>query len=117
MIYTVSRINSILRKLGLDEEKPMLFNGVYSDIERELLLNIILSGDAFKHALDERAPSVICDNAYRLASLFSTFYHDNHIMGETDADKKSTWVSLCLLVRKLLLKHLDVLGIEAVERM
>lgn len=117
LIYTVTRINSILRKLGLDEEKPMLFNGVYSDIERELLLNIILSGDAFKHALDERAPSVICDNAYRLASLFSTFYHDNHIMGETDADKKSTWVSLCLLVRKLLLKHLDVLGIEAVERM
>lgn len=117
LIYTVTRINSILRKLGFDDDKPMQFSGVYSDIERELLLNIILSGDAFKHALDERAPSVICDNAYRLASLFSTFYHDNHIMGETDADKQSTWVSLCLFVRKLLLKHLDVLGIEAVERM
>lgn len=117
LIYTVTRINSILRNLGIDESKPIAFNGVYSDIERELLLNIILSGEAFKHALAERAPSVICDNAYRLASLFSSFYHDNHIMGETDKDKQSTWISLCILVRKLLLKHLDVLGIKAVERM
>lgn len=117
LIYTVTRINSILRKLDYDEKKPMIFNGIYSDVERELLLNIILSGDAFKHALAERAPSVICDNAYRLASLFSTFYHDNHIMGETDTEKQTTWISLCLLVRKLLLKHLDVLGIKAVERM
>lgn len=117
LIYTVTRINSILRNLGVDEDQPVVFNEVYSDIERELLLNIILSGEAFKHALDDRAPSVICDNAYRLASLFSTFYHDNHIMGENDKDKQSTWISLCILVRRLLLKHLDVLGIKAVERM
>ena len=117
LIYTITRINSILRNLGIDESKPTAFNGVYSDIERELLLNIILSGEAFKHALSERAPSVICDNAYRLASLFSTFYHDNHIMGESDEEKQSTWISLCILIRKLLLKHLDVLGIKAVERM
>ena len=117
LIYTVTRINSILRNLGVDDSQPITFNGVYSDIERELLLNIILSGEAFKHALAERAPSAICDNAYRLASLFSTFYHDNHILGETDKDKQSTWISLCILVRRLLLKHLDVLGIKAVERM
>ncbi len=117
LIYTVTRINSILRKLNLNEDAPISFSGIYSDIERELLLNIILIGEAFKHALEERAPSVICDNAYKLASLFSTFYHDNHIMGETDALKKSSWVSLCLLVRKLLTKYLDVLGIKTVERM
>ena len=117
LIYTVTRINSILRNLGADDDQPLSFNGIYSDIERELLLNIILSGEAFKHALSERAPSVICDNAYKLASLFSTFYHDNHIMGETDKDKQSSWVSLCILVRRLLIKHLDVLGIKAVERM
>ena len=117
LIYTVTRINSILRNLGIDEERPIEFSGIYSDIERELLLNIILIGEAFKHAFTERAPSVICDNAYRLASLFSTFYHDNHIMGESDEKKQSTWISLCILVRRLLLKHLNVLGIKAVERM
>lgn len=117
LIYTVTRINSILRNLGVNNDGQMFFSGIYSDIERELLLNIILSGEAFKHALSERAPSVICDNAYRLASLFSTFYHDNHIMGETDKNKQSNWISLCILVRKLLIRHLDVLGIKAVERM
>lgn len=117
LIYTVTRINSILRNLGIDEDNPIKFKGIYSDVERELMLNIILSGEAFKHSFAERAPSVICDNAYRLASLFSTFYHNNHIMGETDEDKQSTWISLCILVKKLLVKHLDVLGIKAVERM
>lgn len=117
LIYTVTRINSILRNMEVNNDGQVLFSGIYSDIERELLLNIILSGEAFKHALSERAPSVICDNAYRLASLFSTFYHDNHIMGETDKNKQSGWISLCILVRKLLIRHLDVLGIKAVERM
>ena len=59
----------------------------------------------------------ICENAYKLAATFSSFYHDNHIANESDETKKMTWIALCLLTRKMLLKHLDVLGIDAVESM
>lgn len=60
---------------------------------------------------------MICENAYQLASAFSKFYHDNHILTEEDADKKRAWLNICAAVRTVLEKHLDVLGIEPVEMM
>lgn len=117
LIYTVTRINSILKKLNTGEKSSVKFDNIYSDIERELYLNIILTSEAFQHAVNEKAPNFICDNAYKLASLFSSFYHDNHIIGESDDRKKESWIDLCCLVKKILLKHLDALGIEPVENM
>ncbi|MBR6791105.1 MAG: arginine--tRNA ligase, partial [Oscillospiraceae bacterium] len=117
LLYTVTRINSILKKAGLDEDSPLALRGVYTDAERELWLNLLLTGGVFQRALDEKSPSHVCENAYQLATLFSRFYHDNHIMAEEDVEKKETWLCLCRFVRTVLLKHLDVLGIEAVEHM
>lgn len=116
LLYTIARINSILKKAeGAGEQ----FNSaaVYTDSERDLLLKISLSGEAFALAYREKAPSVICENAYQLASAFSKFYHDNHILTEEDADKKRAWLNICAAVRTVLEKHLDVLGIEPVEMM
>ena len=58
-----------------------------------------------------------CENAYQIAVSFSKFYHDNHIISETDVEKKATWLSLCTIVKAMLVKHLDTLGIETVEVM
>ncbi len=115
LLYTVARINSILRKAEKIESASLY--GIYSDVERELFLKIILSGEAFMSAFYEKAPNIICENAYQLAVLFSKFYHDNHILSETDYMKRSSWVWLCVLTKKMLMKHLDILGIEAVELM
>lgn len=116
LLYTIARINSILKKAegaGEQFDSP----AVYTDSERDLLLKISLSGEAFALAYREKAPSVICENAYQLASAFSKFYHDNHILTEEDADKKRAWLNICAAVRTVLEKHLDVLGIEPVEMM
>ncbi|CDA72047.1 arginyl-tRNA synthetase [Ruminococcus sp. CAG:579] len=116
LLYTIARINSILKKAeGAGEQFDSA--AVYTDSERDLLLKISLSGEAFALAYREKAPSVICENAYQLASAFSKFYHDNHILTEEDADKKRAWLNICEAVRTVLEKHLDVLGIEPVEMM
>lgn len=116
LLYTIARINSILKKAeGAGEQFDSA--AVYTDSERDLLLKISLSGEAFALAYREKAPSVICENAYQLASAFSKFYHDNHILTEEDADKKRAWLNICTAVRTVLEKHLDVLGIEPVEMM
>lgn len=116
LLYTIARINSILKKAeGAGEQFDS--SAVYTDSERDLLLKISLSGEAFALAYREKAPSVICENAYQLASAFSKFYHDNHILTEEDADKKRAWLNICAAVRTVLEKHLDVLGIEPVEMM
>ncbi|MDR1630720.1 MAG: arginine--tRNA ligase [Oscillospiraceae bacterium] len=118
LLYTVTRINSILRKAGTEESAaPFDTKQVFSDAERALYLAVLMTTEAFRLALQEKAPNYVCENAYLLATLFSAFYHDSHILNEADAEKKAAWLSLCVLVRRLLLLHLDVLGIEAVDRM
>lgn len=114
LLYTVSRINSIMKKnAGVKPE----FTGVYTDAERELMLKIIMSGNIWGYAMDEKAPNYVCENAYQLAVSFSRFYHENHIMDEQDEKKKSSWLALAELTRTLIVKHLDILGIETVENM
>lgn len=67
---------------------------IYSDSERELWLKLALSGSAFEAALSERAPNYICENAYQLASLFSKFYHDHHILSEQNPSVRGAWLAL-----------------------
>ena len=117
LLYTITRINSILKKAGVPVNQPLPLTGVYTDSERELLLKILMGGDVFQRALAEKAPNYLCENAYQLANSFSKFYHDNHIIDEPDEVKKQSWLALISLVRQILCKHLDLLGIEAVEHM
>ena len=114
LLYTITRINSVLKKAG---EAGGTIAGLYSDTERELVLKLLLSGDVFRRALAEKAPSFLCENAYQLASIFSKFYHDNRVIDEPSEVKKSSWLSLMALVRRVLLLHLDTLAIDAVENM
>ncbi len=117
LLYMVTRICSVLRKLGIDNDGEIELGEIYTDSERELMLSIALTGEAFGHAIAERAPNYICENAYALAVSFSKFYHENHILSEEDEQKKSAWINLCRLVKKMIIKHLDVLAIEPVEKM
>ena len=116
LLYTITRINSIIRKTNT-ENADMKVNSLHTDAERELILAILLTGDVFRRAIEEKAPNYICDNAYKLAVSFSKFYHDNHILGETDEAKKNDWLALISFTRKLILRHLDILAIEPVENM
>lgn len=117
LLYTVTRINSILKKSDLGYEERKAVNGIYTDIERELILNLILSGDCYERAFDEMNPAALCDTAYNLATVFSRFYHDNHILNEEDKAKKNSWLALSLLTRRVLTGLLDTLAIEYVENM
>lgn len=114
LLYTVSRINSIMKKA--EGITPRL-TGVYSEAERSLILKMIMTGDVIEHAMTEKAPNYICENAYQLAVAFSSFYHENHIISEPDENKRSSWLALAALTRKMIVKHLDILGIEPVENM
>ena len=115
LLYTISRINSVLKKAG--ETGSSAITGVYSYAERELMLRLIESGESYTHAFDENALNYVCENAYQIAVVFTRFYHENRIVDEPDAGKRSSWLALIRLVRDMLLKHLDILGIEAVENM
>lgn len=113
LLYTVARINSILGKV----EVPENFGSekIYTESERALLLKLAMSGDTYAMAYREKAPNIVCENAYQLAESFAKFYHECRIVGETDTDKQSAWINVCLAVKAVLEKQLDVLGIETVD--
>jgi arginyl-tRNA synthetase len=116
LLYTVTRINSILRKCGVSDTDIRLCK-ITGESERKLLLAIAMCGEAFRYAIEEKAPNCICEGVYTIAESFSAFYHENHILSETDAEKKNTWISMCLMTKRCIETHLDILGIEAVEYM
>lgn len=115
LLYTITRICSVLEKVG-DAPAPAPAH-FYSDTERMLLTQLLLSGDVFCRAISERAPNEICEHAYQIASLFSRFYHDNHVLSEPDLQKRRDWIALMALTRRVLELHLKVLGIEPVDHM
>ncbi|MHB1485641.1 MAG: arginine--tRNA ligase [Saccharofermentanales bacterium] len=117
LLYTIARINSILKKVNINEKIRFDSTIIYTKVERKLLLKIALSNEAFVNAFNGKAPNFICENAYQLSSAFSKFYHDNHILNEIDSEKRKAWINLCIATKTILMKHLDVLGIEAVEQM
>lgn len=114
LLYTVTRINSVLKKAGEQPDVPLR---IYSDVERELLLKLLLTPEVFARALEEQAPNLLCENAYQIAAAFSRVYHDHRIVSEPDEEKRAVRITLCRLTRTVLQAHLDVLGIDAVENM
>lgn len=117
LLYVIARINSILRKISASDLTKEKINGIYSHSERDLIMVLALSGNAFISAYNEKAPNIVCENAYKIAVAFSKFYHENHIINEDDTDKKQSWLTLCQITKQMLEKHLYVLGIESVDRM
>lgn len=115
LLYTVTRICSVLEKAGAAPiPAPRHF---YSDTQRELILQLLLTGDVFRRALLEKAPNEICEHAYQIAALFSRFYHDSHVLSEPDRQRREDWLATMALTKRVLEYHLQVLGIEPVERM
>lgn len=117
LLYTVTRINSILKKSGTGYEQTPEIGGIFSDGERTLALAIIMSCQSYEKTCSDLAPSALCDSAYQIASAFSGFYRDSRILTEEDPEKKNSWLGLSSLTRRAMIKLLDCLGIGTVENM
>ncbi len=113
LLYNITRIFSVLKKVDV-ADAPLT---ITSDAERDLCLKLLLSPEAFGKALAEQAPNLVCENAYVIAQAFSKMYHDCPIAAEADDAVKASRVALCRLTKDILVQHLDILGIEAVENM
>jgi arginyl-tRNA synthetase len=62
-------------------------------------------------------PSVVAKYAFQLAQAFSGFYNRHNIRHEPDEVRRAFLLALVSLVESRLRAALDVLGIDAPERM
>ena len=117
--YSCARIQSILRKAG-DEPgntaPPERFTAD-SDAEWVLLSKVASFPEAVSTALRQRNCSGLAVYALELARAFTAFYHDCPVLtAETPAQRQSR-LQICEATRQTLVNVLDILGIEAPERM
>ena len=68
-------------------------------------------------AVDAQEPAFVAKYAFELAQAFNVFYHKHHILSEEDAEKRAFLLRLTELVERQLVAALDLLGIEAPEKM
>ena len=111
--YTVARINSILSKTDCKPGKIK----IYSDDERKIIISILKLISAYDVCYDDYSLSTLCSSTYDLASAFSTFYNNHHILNEKDVEKKKSYIAVCQLVKKCLTQALYVLAIDVPDRM
>ncbi|HEY1614505.1 MAG TPA: arginine--tRNA ligase [Rhizomicrobium sp.] len=114
--YAAVRIQSILRRAE-SEGMAVASPAIHSPQERRLILALLQLADAMTLAETRRAPNVLCDYAFTLAQEFSRFYTEHHILSESDATLRAARLGLCSLTLSVLVKVLDLLGIEVPARM
>ncbi|HJQ69425.1 MAG TPA: arginine--tRNA ligase [Blastocatellia bacterium] len=129
--YSVVRANSIFRKLaeaGLEletldiqavprERVAELLRGEGADDLWALVYLAARFNDVLRGAVAALEPSIVAKWAFQIAQRFNLFYHNYHILSEGDAGRRALLVSITTIVRRQLIAALDVLGIEAPERM
>ncbi len=117
ILYSTVRIKNIIRKLEESGFSKGQLLEPKSQIERDILLKLDGFESVLQMAARDRAPNVICEYVYDLATLMSTFYHKHHIINEEDQGQKASWYTLLTYVLATLELGLDILGIIVPEKM
>ncbi len=117
ILYTIVRINSILKKaeeLGLTKSA---FLPPQSETQTELMLTLSTVGERMEAAFNDKNLSMICELMYNIAATFNKFYIDHKIIPEQDAALRGSWLSLCALVKDTLSLMCNTLAIEIPNKM
>lgn len=118
ILYTVVRIKSILEKCKdyIEKYELNLINS-YSETERNLMLKLVSFNDVIERAFSDKSPNKICEYIYDLANLFNKFYQENRIISEENLEKKMSWIKLITITKNILEQGLELLGLEAPDKM
>lgn len=116
LLYQAVRMKSILRKA--DEQGIAAGAIVVAEAaEREVVLLLDAFDGALREAYLKRAPNLVADHTYRLAQAFSKFYAACPVLGADEAAVKASRLRLVSLVLRQLELGLDLMGLQAPEKM
>ncbi len=114
--YAVARIRSMCRKADL---APSALTGpitVTEPAERDLGLLLGSFGDVVAEVGRECAPHKLCGYLFDVAQAFSTFYETCPVLSAAD-DVRRSRLTLSAVTERVLVRGLDLLGLQAPEQM
>ncbi len=117
LLYTLARINSILRQNEARVDNTLIDYALLKDeSERKLIRHLANFEENIFSAAIEYSPSKICTYLLQLAQNFNTFYHNCPVL-KADEELKIARLALVKHVRHILSKGLNILNISGLEEM
>lgn len=117
--YTYARIQSILRKSGLDS-KDLNMDEIPGNLtlEESAIMRLIYRfPEVTEDAGLNYEPSLICSFIFELARKYNNFYGNCNILGIEDKSRKNFRLLLSVTVGQVLKNGLSLLGIDTVNEM
>lgn len=120
ILYTIVRIKSLLNKvaeqeISVDDTVSILPSD--NKTETDVMLALSKWSETVETAYAEQAPHKICQFVYELSDAFNKFYHETKIVTNEDTAARESYIKLCRLVGRVLETAMDLLGLEAPDRM
>lgn len=113
--YAAARVRSIFRSAG-DTGPTATAIAVAEPAERALALELLGFGDVVAQVGADLGPHRLCGSLFEVAQRFSVFYEQCPVLKAEPAVRDAR-LALCRLTLDVLVRGLDLLGIEAPERM
>jgi arginyl-tRNA synthetase len=137
--YAVVRARSIWRKGAerdpeLDSERTVREAAAMLDLDRTRfageflqseagsdIWDLVLQAGSLDYAVDAaivaQEPAFVAKYTFQLAQAFNNFYHKHHILSEAEEQKRAFLLGLTELVESQLVRALQLMGIEAPDKM
>jgi arginyl-tRNA synthetase len=111
--YAHARIAGVLRNAGDRSPEPQP-SGPLAVEERDLVKRLLELPEVVREATARRAPHAVPTYAIRVADDFHRFYHEHRVL---DSEEESFRLALCVATRDVVATCLDLVGVEAPDRM
>lgn len=115
--YTFARINSVIKKAGLDET-GLNFNSknLKEREEKDLIIKLAKYEEVVKKAGDDYDPSEVAKYLFELARLFNDYYHKISVLNSGEKTKKAR-LALLNSTKTVLKNGLNLLAVDVMEEM
>jgi arginyl-tRNA synthetase len=111
--YAHARIAGILRNAGDASAQPEPIDGLAAE-ERGLVKRLAEFPEVVREATERRAPHAIPTYAIRVADDFHRFYHHHRVL---ESEQQAFRLALVVATKNVLARSLDLIGVEAPDRM
>ncbi len=118
--YTYARIQSILRKVGIEKisvDNVGLSANKLLPLERQLIIFLEKYSTIISNAGIEMNASIIANYVFTLAKLYNSFYTEHSVANAETEDKKKLRLGLSVMTAHVIKSGLQLLGINVPERM
>ena len=115
--YAVTRVRSIFRTAALQIDGEDRRIVVRETGERAVALALLEFGSVVTQVGDFLEPHRLCGYLFDLAQTFSSFYDNYPVLKAEDAELRESRLGLCALTLQVLVRGLDLLGVESPEQM